>query len=226
MNADMSQVLTSKPSIELLLVDDHPMVLEGLKALLRAAPDIRVAAQACSGPDALARLAQPPAVHVAVVDLNMPGMTGVELTATIRVRFPAVRVLVISMFHDHASVAEVLEAGATGYVLKTAGAAELSEAIRRVAAGSTYFSAAVAATLLENLHLAGNREPVRQAGLTTREREILQLIAQEYSNQHIAEQLFISERTVETHRKNILVKTNSKSVVGLIQYALRHKLIT
>lgn len=222
----MAEVLNRMATIQLLLVDDHPMVIEGLKALLRTETDIRVAAQARSGEDALAQLAQLPAVHVAVVDLNMPGMTGVELTAAIRARHPAVRVLVISMFHDHASVAEVLGAGGTGYVLKTASKAELSEAVRRVAAGSTYFSSDVAATLLENLHLGGSREQVRPVGLTTREREILQLIAQEYSNQNIAEQLFISERTVETHRKNILTKTNSKSVVGLIQYALRHKLIT
>ncbi|UYZ64978.1 response regulator [Hymenobacter weizhouensis] len=221
----MAEVSTGVSTIQLLLVDDHPMVLEGLKALLRLEENIRVVAQATSGEEALAQLARHPEVHVAVVDLNMPGMSGLQLTAAIRRAYPAVRVLVISVFHDHASVAEVLEAGGAAYVLKTAGRAELSEAVHRVAAGHTYFSPDVAATLLENLRMTSRREQVRPAELTCREREILQLIAQEHSNQHIAELLFISERTVETHRKNILAKTNSKSVVGLIQYALRHKLI-
>jgi DNA-binding NarL/FixJ family response regulator len=123
-------------------------------------------------------------------------------------------------------VAAVLEAGGAGYLLKNTGQAELSGAIRQVMSGQTYFSAEVGAMLLANMQQpqsSSNAE--RVAELTAREKEVLQLIAREHSNHSIAEQLFISERTVETHRKNILTKTNSKSVIGLIQYALRHKLI-
>ncbi|WP_055562162.1 LuxR C-terminal-related transcriptional regulator [Hymenobacter sp. AT01-02] len=173
-------------------------------------------------------LAMHPEVLVAVLDLNMPGMSGTELAIAIRAQRPQVRILILSMFHDHASVAEVLEAGCAGYVLKTSTKSELTLAIREVAAGHNYFSGEVGATMLQNLQLSGLRErpqEPRANELTNREREILQLIAREYSNSHIAETLFISERTVETHRKNILTKTNSKSVVGLIQYAMRHKLI-
>ncbi|TGD82686.1 response regulator [Hymenobacter wooponensis] len=215
--------------IPLLLVDDHPVVVEGLKALLRTEVDLPVAAQAYSGDEALDVLTQHPEIRVAVLDLNMPGMTGVELAYTIRQTYPKIRILILSMFHDHASVAEVLEAGCAGYVLKTASKAELSGAIREVAAGRTYFSSEVAATVLQNIQIPASREQIREARaseLTNREREVLQLIAREYSNSHIAETLFISERTVETHRKNILTKTNSKSVVGLIQYALRNRLIS
>jgi DNA-binding NarL/FixJ family response regulator len=215
--------------IPLLLVDDHPVVVEGLKALLRSEVDLPVAAQAYSGDEALQVLTQHPEIRVAVLDLNMPGMTGVELAYTIRQTYPQIRILILSMFHDHASVAEVLEVGCAGYVLKTASKAELSGAIREVAAGRTYFSSEVAATVLQNIQIPASREQIREARaseLTNREREVLQLIAREYSNSHIAETLFISERTVETHRKNILTKTNSKSVVGLIQYALRNRLIS
>jgi DNA-binding NarL/FixJ family response regulator len=215
--------------IPLLLVDDHPVVVEGLKALLNSEKDLPVIAQAYSGEEALDVLAQHPEIRVAVLDLNMPGMTGVELAYTIRQLYPQIRILILSMFHDHASVAEVLEVGCSGYVLKTTSKDELSGAIREVAAGRTYFSSEVAATVLQNLQIPASREQIREARaaeLTNRELEILQLIAREYSNSRIAEILFISERTVETHRKNILTKTNSKSVVGLIQYAMRNRLIS
>lgn len=224
----MRSTLPAVGRIPLLLVDDHPVVVEGLKTLLSPETDLPVVAQAHGGEEALRVLAAHPEVRVAVLDLNMPGMSGTELAAAILAVRPDIYILILSMFHDHASVAEVLEAGCSGYVLKTTNKAELSEAIREVAAGRNYFCQEVAATLLQNIQLPKLRQqpPVAQAAeLTNREREILQLIAREYSNSHIAETLFISERTVETHRKNILTKTNSKSVVGLIQYAMRHKLI-
>ena len=136
------------------------------------------------------------------------------------------RVLALSMFHDHASVQEVLAAGGAGYLLKNATAQELTDAVRCVAGGRSYFAPEVSATLLEHPAAPAAREAgERPVALTTREQEILQLIAGEYSNAAIAEKLFISERTVETHRRNIFTKTKSKSIVGLIQYALKHKLI-
>ena len=203
------------------------MIVEGIRQMLRPEIDLHIVAQAHDGPQALAVLATQPTVRVALLDLNMPGMSGVELTRAIRARWPEVRILVLSMFHDHATVAEVLEAGGAGYVLKTASRAELSTAIRQVAGGKNYFSPEVANTLLQNLQiLAASPPPDQQHALTRREQEILQLIAREYSNLQIAEELFISERTVETHRRNLLAKTESKSVVGLIQYAIRHKLIS
>ena len=212
--------------INLLLVDDHPLVIEGIKTLLRTDAGVRVVAQANSGPEALQKLAQHPEVDVVLLDLHMPGMGGIELTQHIRARFRQVRVLALSMFHDHASVTEVLAAGGLGYLLKNTTKAELSAAIADVAAGRTHFSQEVGQTLLQNLGGSG-RHPAADAeiALTTREREILRLVAAEKSNQDIAAALFISERTVETHRKNILTKTNCKSVVGLIQYAIRHKLL-
>ena len=212
--------------INLLLVDDHPLVIEGIKTLLRTDAAVRVVAQANSGPEALRRLREHPEVQVVLLDLHMPQMSGVELTQRIRAEHPGVRVLALSMFHDHASVTQVLEAGGLGYLLKNTSKAELSAAIADVAAGRTHFSQEVGQTLLQNLDVPGQRNGMAAAvELTPREREILRLVAAEKSNQAIAEALFISERTVETHRKNILTKTNCKSVVGLIQYAIRHKLL-
>ncbi|RSK46970.1 response regulator [Hymenobacter rigui] len=212
-------------TIPVLLVDDHPVIVEGIKMMLRPETDLQVVLQAHSGADALRLLPAHPEIRVAVLDLNMPEMTGVELARAIRTTWPTIRVLILSMFHDHATVAEVLEAGGSGYILKTASRAELSTAIRQVAAGQNYFSQDVADTLLQNLQIPASIQARRAVELTGREQEILQLIAREYSNQDIAEALFISERTVETHRRNLFTKTNSKSVVGLIQYALRYKLI-
>ncbi|GAB2960699.1 response regulator transcription factor [Hymenobacter coalescens] len=214
--------------IPLLLVDDHQLVLEGVRVLLQAEPDLRVAAMAHSGVEALRCLQEHPEVRVAVVDLNMPQMSGAQLTRAIRTAHPRVRVIALSMFHDHASIQEVLAAGGSGYLLKSTNGTELATAIRRVAEGRTFFDTKVGATLLDNLDVPATREqPSHEPAvlLTPREQEILQLIAGEYSNAAIAEKLFISERTVETHRRNIFTKTKSKSIVGLIQYALRNKLI-
>ncbi|MBC6611754.1 response regulator transcription factor [Hymenobacter sp. BT507] len=211
----------SEQRISVYLVDDHPLVLEGVKTLLHPEADICIVGQASSGPEALAQFPAHPEVQVAVIDMNMPQMSGVELTRALRTHHPQVRVLVLSMDDDYAQIREVLDAGGMGYLLKNTTREELSTAIRTIAAGRTFFSQEVGNTLLQH-SAAGGATPVN---LTAREHEILRLIAREYSNNLIAETLFISERTVETHRKNILVKTNSKSVVGLIQYALRHKLI-
>lgn len=217
---------TAATCISVLLVDDHQLVLEGVRVLLQDAADLHVVATANSGAEALRLLQQHPGVQVAVVDLNMPQMSGVQLTQAIRLAHPQVKILALSMFHDHASVQEVLAAGGSGYLLKNTTGDELGTAIRRVAAGRTFFNAEVSATLLDHLEIPATRPQAdRPVPLTTREKEILQLIAGEYSNADIAEKLFISERTVETHRKNIFTKTKSKSIVGLIQYALRHKLI-
>lgn len=213
--------------LNLLLVDDHQMLIEGIKTLLRGEPDLRVAAEANSGAAALDILGSTP-IDMALLDINMPQMSGIELCAEIRRRHPQIRMLALSMFEDYTSVQAMLQAGASGYILKNTSKTELLEAVRRIASGHTYFTSSVATTILE--HAGAPPLPPQDpkdtaVSLSAREREILQLIAQEYSNQQIADKLFISERTVETHRKNLFFKTQSKSVVGLIQYAIRHELI-
>ncbi|MCB2408231.1 response regulator [Hymenobacter lucidus] len=225
----MDKTVTDVSTIFVLVVDDHPLVIAGIKTLLQPEVDIQILAETGSGNEALQILARHPEIGVALLDLNMPHMTGVELAQLIRQQHPHVRTLMLSTFQDHASVADVLEAGGSGYLLKSTNRQELSTAIRAVAAGQRYFSQEVTATMIQSMEIQagqGKRRAEAAVELTTRESEILQLIAHEHSNQHIAEQLFISERTVESHRKNILTKTKSKSIIGLIKYALRNKLIS
>jgi DNA-binding NarL/FixJ family response regulator len=214
------------PELSILLVDDHQLVLEGVRILLRPDAGLRVVATATSGPEALEKLHTHPGIDVALVDLHMPLMAGPELIGLIRQQFPQVRVLALSMDYDLASVQEVLAAGGTGYLLKNLLGPELSTAIRQVAEGNAYFSPEVGRLLLNQLPRPGHSAVPPAPHLTPREIQILHLIAREESNLRIADQLHISERTVETHRKNILTKTGCKSMVGLVQYALRQKLIT
>ncbi|GAB3838715.1 response regulator [Hymenobacter jeollabukensis] len=214
--------------IQVLLVDDHPLVIEGISSLLKDLDDVRVVATASSGYEALQRLQEQPALRVAIVDLNMPGMGGVDLIRLMQQQHPAVRAMALSVYFDYSSVTDVLDAGGAGYLLKNTSKKELIEAIRRVYTGQRFFSQEVGDTLLQNMPRPSAPAEVREerpAELTAREKEVLELIADELPNSLIAKKLFISERTVESHRKNLLTKTNSKSVVGLIQYALRHKLI-
>ena len=209
--------------ISVYLVDDHPLVIEGVKKLLSHDERIVVVAHASSGPEALRQLRYHPEVRVAIVDMNMPEMSGIELTQALRRQYPNVRVLILSMDYEYDGVKELLAAGGSGYLLKNTSREEITTAVREIATGHTFFSPAVGATLLQQFAPPLPAEPV--AALTTRELEVLRLIALEYTNGEIADQLCISERTVETHRKNLMAKTHSKTVVGLIQYALRHKLL-
>lgn len=221
--------LSVSSCIAVLVVDDHQMVIEGVKTLLNAQPGIQVVAQATNGQDALQQLHDHPEVRVVLTNLNMPQMSGLEFIRAARATNEKLRIVALSIFFDQATVADVLSAGGCGYLLKSMNSEELTKAIEQVAAGRTYFSPEVGDMLLQNLELSSLRPsaPVPEAPvtLTSREQEVLELIGCEYSNHHIAEKLFISERTVETHRKNILTKTNSKSIIGLIRYALRYKLI-
>ncbi|WP_303310812.1 response regulator transcription factor [Hymenobacter sp. BT730] len=223
----MKREESGQTDIQVLLVDDHQMVLEGIRTLLRAEQDIQVVGQASNREEALQLLEALPQVQVVLIDLNIPGAEGVELIRSMKQQKPQVQILALASLADAATIQAVLGAGGTGYLLKNSTKSELVQAIRQVAASNTFFSQEAAATLLQHLDIPARRAPqVVPALLTERERQVLGLIVQEYSNNRIAEELFISERTVETHRKNILAKTNSKSIVGLIKYAFRHKLIS
>lgn len=210
--------------IYVYLVDDHPLVIEGVKKLLSHDALIEVVAHANNGTEALRQLRHHPEVGVVIVDMNMPDMSGIELTQQLRQQYPQVRVLMLSVDYEYSGVQDLLAAGGSGYLLKNTSREEISAAVREIATGHTFFSPAVGATLLRQFAPPRASEPA--VVLTAREHEVLQLIAREFSNGEIAEALHISERTVETHRKNLMAKTGSKTVVGLIQYALRNKLLT
>ncbi|MBS1779025.1 MAG: response regulator transcription factor [Bacteroidetes bacterium] len=211
--------------IKLVVADDHHILLDGLKALLQKQKDIEVAGLYDNGNSLFDELAKT-LPDVALVDINMPGMSGDVLTRKIKEFFPSVYVITLSMHDDATHIMEMIEAGVSGYLLKNVNDKELLEAIRTVADGKMYFSSEVSekiTTMVINQQrkLSQPEEPK----LTDRELEILKLIAKEYSNAQIAETLFISERTVETHRKNMLRKTNNKTIVGLMKYAMERQLI-
>jgi DNA-binding NarL/FixJ family response regulator len=211
--------------IRIVVADDHHILLDGLRALLQKQKDLEIAGMYDNGLSLFDDLpkSQP---QVALVDINMPGLNGLELTQKIKEFYPHIPVIALSMHDDAAHIMEMIEAGASGYLLKNVNDAELLNAIRAVFNGKMYFSQEVSDTITAYaVHKQRKQEQPEEAKLTDRELEILKLISNEMSNAQIAEALFISERTVETHRKNMLRKTNNKTIVGLLKYAMERSLL-
>jgi DNA-binding NarL/FixJ family response regulator len=209
--------------LKILIVDDHQILIDGIEAMLQDVDNFEVVHKLLDGKVALSYLAHNP-VDILLTDLYMPKMTGIELTQKVKKDFPDVKVLALSVSYDVSIVHDLMDAGISGFILKTIGRGELIEAINEVSRGNVYFSREVSNEILRSLANRNDSEEETYR-LTDREIEILKLIAQEFSNADIAKQLYISERTVETHRKNIYRKTNTKTIVGLIKYAVERKLI-
>jgi two-component system response regulator NreC len=206
--------------IRVLIADDHAMVRAGLRALLGAQSDIEVVGEAEDGVAAVEKcLRLKP--NVVVMDLTMPGRGGINATEDIRHECPGVKVLVLTMHDDEAYVRQALLAGASGYVLKRALASDLIRAIRTVHTGKMHIPAGV--QLDVSLPRSGKMEPVEL--LTGREREVVTLIALGHTNSEIADQLHISEKTVETHRAHIFEKLSFQSRADLVRFALEHGLL-
>jgi DNA-binding NarL/FixJ family response regulator len=208
--------------ISLGLVDDHQIVIDGLLSLLKDEPQFEfIFATTCSK-EVVGKLKVTP-VDILLTDVMMPELPGNMLAKEVKKEFPKTKILALSMNGEGSLVNEMInDADISGYVLKNIGKSELIKAIEKIAAGGIYFSDEV----IEELQKVSTRKKENQeAHLTAREIEIIRLIEKEYSNKQIAEALFISERTVETHRKNIFRKTVTNSVIGLIKYAYEHRLI-
>lgn len=209
-------------SIKLILIDDHQIVLDGLLALLKDIPDFEIILST-THPVEVFETMKHNLPDVLLTDVMMPEMTGQELAQKVHRLYPSVKILALSMSGVGDVVDEMINnAEINGYVLKNIGKDELSTAIRKIAAGGIYFSDEVLLALEKTSNLKKETEQVQ---LTTREIEIIKLIEKEFSNKEIADKLFISERTVETHRKNIFRKTQTSGVLGLIKFAYEHKLI-
>ncbi len=214
---------TGKSKIRLLLVDDHQIVMDGIRNLLRKSDDIWIVGEFVDGHDALEFLEENE-VDLLITDLQMPGISGLELCQKVKAAYPTLKVLVLSMHYDPETVQQIFAVAAEGYLLKNTSRRELKDAIYRVIEGGTYYSREVLHSVMgEAIRPQEAENPA--IDLTPREKEILQLIAEEHTTTEIAEKLFISPRTVETHRENLLHKTEAKSVVGLIRYGLKHRLI-
>ena len=208
--------------IKVAIVDDHQIVLDGIISLLRDNARIAVVAGASSA-SAMLEMLQTTPVDVLITDIYMPEMNGRELARAVRTQYPAIRILALSMNGEGSLVDELInDADISGYVLKNIGKEDLSAAIEKIHGGGIYFSEE---RLNELASFSQIKAENATAHLTRREIEIINLIDKELSNKDIADKLFISERTVETHRKNIFRKTNTNSLIGLIKYAWQHKLI-
>ncbi|MES2777930.1 MAG: response regulator transcription factor [Bacteroidota bacterium] len=208
--------------INIVIVDDHRIVIDGLRSLLEDNPVFNIVTTTDDATEVPAIIAAHE-VDVLLTDVMMPKMTGQELARLVRKQFPEIKILALSMSGQGDVVNEMInDADINGYVLKNISKAELTKAIIKIAGGGIYFSEEVLVELEKTSNIKKQNE---DAQLTAREIEIIRLIEKEMSNKEIADTLFISERTVETHRKNIFRKSKTNSVVGLIKYAYVHKLI-
>jgi two-component system, NarL family, nitrate/nitrite response regulator NarL len=208
--------------ISLALVDDHQIVIDGLMALLKGEHRYEFAFATTRPGEVMDKL-RSCHVDVLLTDVMMPELPGNLLVKEIHKEFPELKILALSMSGEGAIVNEMInDADISGYILKNVGKKELVAAIEKIAAGGIYFSEDILDALKKTADLRKENE---KAHLTERELEIIRLIETEYNNRQIAEKLFISERTVETHRKNIFRKTGTNTVIGLVKYAYEHKLI-
>ncbi len=208
----------------ILIADDHPIVRSGLKKVLDAKPDLEVVAEAEDGAEAVER-ALGEDVHLAILDVSMPRMTGIQAAAELHRRRPELKTLMLSMHDSEQFLFEALKAGASGYVLKSGADTDIVDAVRAAMRGDSYLYPSVVATLVRDYVERGGRGEEQFDVLTPRELEVLKLIAEAYTSKQIAEALFISVKTVERHRQNILDKLGMRDRVELTRYAIRRGLI-
>lgn len=204
--------------INLLIADDHQVVIDGLRSLLSLEADFNVVGEALNGKMVLEGL-KDQKVDVVLLDINMPVMDGIETAKFMREHYPDVKILILTMYNKPEFIRNILEAGASGYMLKNAGKEELIDAIRKVERGEDYFSISVTKTMMESFKSGSDSNKVV---LTKRERGVLTLIAEGDKTSEIAEKLLISTHTVDTHRYNLLSKLNIKNTAGLVRYAIKN----
>lgn len=212
-------------SVRIVLADDHRMVQEALMMMLAHEPDMTVVGAAADGEATLAMVREH-VPDVLVVDIAMPKANGIEVTRVLKQEFPELKVLVLSAYMDKRFVHEAFRAGAAGYVAKASASAELSRAIRAVAAGQNYLSSEITATVIDHLTPEAFAAPRPASTLSAREREVLRLVSEGVRSAAIARRLGISEATVEVHRRNVMRKLDLRSVAELTKYAVREGITT
>lgn len=206
----------------ILIADDHTLVREGLKQILAAANDLTVAAEAVDGDQALARV-RAEMFDLVLLDMSMPGLSGIDLIKRLKLERPEVKILVLSMHGEHQYAVRAYKAGAAGYLTKDSASAELVSAIRKIAGGGVYISAAGAEQLAVGAMQAGSGPP--HTALSDREFEVFRLLAAGISLTAIADSLHLSIKTVSTHKTRILQKMNMASTAELVRYALENRLL-
>jgi len=215
-------------SIRIILADDHQLVRSGIANLLLSEPGFEIVGEASDGAELLELLERQPA-DVAVLDIAMPGMSGIELTRRITVKYPSTRVLILSMYTSEEFIFNAINAGAKGYLPKNTSRKELIEAIRVVRNGEEYYAESISNVILKSYIKKAKSGPDdpggKEALLSKRELEVLRLFAEGHSNQEIADKLFISIRTVESHKNHIMQRLELKSSVDLVKFAIRNNMV-
>jgi len=210
--------------INVLIADDHQMVIDGLKSLLSTEEAYNVAAEANNGQEAYEMIAaEPDKYQLLLTDISMPLLTGTQLCRMVKDKYPHIQVLILSMYNNAPAVKEAVMAEADGYILKNAGRNELLQAMHRIASGGTYFSQDIVPIIYGQYHKQKIQDE-QLSQLSAREREVLSLIVKELTSEEIGEKLFISKKTVDNHRQNLLEKTGCKSTVGLVKFAIKNGL--
>ena len=210
--------------INVFIVDDHRMVIEGLQLLLQNEPNIQVTGTALSGEEAIAKIADQP-VDVVLLDINMPGINGIETCKHLMKSHPHLKIIAISMHKESSLIKLMLGNGARGYVLKNAGQDEVVDAITKVYEGKNYLDDTVNEIVLKSVMNQSEKKRTNPfPSLSPREKDVLQCILDELTTQEIADKLHISFGTVETHRRNMLIKTGARNTAGLVRIALEYEL--
>ncbi len=216
--------------IDILIVDDHKIIRDGIKALLRTSDDIRIVGECSDGSQVLDALNEHENVDIVLMDINMPEMNGLQATEAVLRDFPTVKVVALTMYNEDSYISKILNLGASGYILKNTGKQELLDALYKIKEGGNYFSEEVTQQMMSRfMNKKQKRESSRPSEevlerLTEREKEVLRLISMEYTNHEIAEQLSVSSRTIDSHRRNLLQKLDVKNTAGLVRFALQNGL--
>lgn len=207
-------------TVQILIADDHQLVIDGIKSMLTRESGYQVSGEASNGQLALEMIsADPQRFKLLITDITMPLMGGIELCRAVKAQYPHIKVLMLSMHNSISIVKDAVAAEADGYMLKNTGQDEFLKGIGRILENGTYFSQDILPIIFSTLQKEKNNHV--KTALSQREKEVLELIVQEYTSREIAEKLHISKQTVDTHRINIMQKTNCQSLVGLIKYAIQ-----
>ena len=212
--------------VRILLADDHKIIRDGIRSLLVDTENFEVCGEASNGNEVLEMLADKKP-DIILMDINMPEMNGIEAATIIKEKYPEVKILALTMHDEDKYIMKMIQAGALGYILKDTDKQELVNAIQTLSQGNTFFSRKVSDKIMIHLNnpQKSKNKLIEGTPLTEREIEILKLIADGLTNQEIAEQLYISPRTVDTHRRNLLQKLGVKNTAGLVKYAFEHELL-
>lgn len=213
-------------NIRVMLADDHKIVRDGIKLMLDSQAGIDLISEAETGTEVLSLL-KDELVDIIVMDINMPELDGIQATKAVKETYPDVKILALTMSNDELHIRQMIQAGASGYIMKSAGRSELKDAIFTIMDGRHYFSTDATQSIMMDLvkgkGKSSNPDPIH---ITDRELEILELIVQEHTNQEIAKKLYISSRTVDAHRRNLLQKTGARNTAGLVKYAFQNNIIS